>query len=145
FAEGLTASKWLKHAPRTPREITRVYLSAARGLAAAHAAGLVHRDFKPDNVIVSADGRVRVMDFGLARAAGTGLDPRVEPSSDPNQTAYTGLTPSGGKLLGETLTHDGTLVGTPAYMAPEQAREGRSDALSDQFSFCVSVWEALYG
>ncbi|MBS1118405.1 MAG: hypothetical protein H6Q90_633 [Deltaproteobacteria bacterium] len=101
--------------PRTPAEILAVFAQAGAGLAAAHAVGLVHRDVKPSNLIVGKDGRARVLDFGLARRHAIGDD------------------------------EDGPLVGTPAYMAPEQQRGGRADARADQFAFCVSLWEALAG
>jgi len=109
--DGLTVRDWLR-ARRTPGEIVEVFVQAARGLAAAHAVGIVHRDVKPSNIIVGDDGRARVLDFGLARAG-----------------------------LGE----DGAVVGTPAYMAPEQQRGERVDTRADQFALCVALWEALGG
>ena len=138
FVRGVTLRSWLAPAsggrPRGWREVLGIYLQAGRGLAAAHAAGVVHRDFKPDNVMIGDDGRVRVMDFGLARA----LDkPEGEPAGDLLQTHE--------NLLSPTLTADGTLLGTPAYMAPEQYGRGTVDALSDQFAYCVALFEALYG
>ena len=123
-----------------------MFIAAGRGLAAAHAAGLVHRDFKPDNVLLDKDGRPRVVDFGLARQAGGGDDElagetgddrrRTEPRRCAIRAASTPLA---------TLTKTGTGVGTPAYMAPEQFLGERGDARSDQFSFCVALYEALYG
>ncbi|MEX1362742.1 MAG: serine/threonine-protein kinase [Nannocystaceae bacterium] len=113
-------------------EVIDAYLQAARGLAAAHAAELVHRDFKPDNVLRAEDGRVRVVDFGLARAQGdrvpTGTD--VEPSEDDGD---------------ERITRTGAVLGTPAYMAPEQREGGPVDARSDQYAWCVALLEALHG
>src|SRR6202044_603720 len=109
-------------------------LEAGRGLAAAHAVGLVHRDFKPDNVLVTKSGRVKVGDFGLARL----LEPRAE-----ERTAG-----QGAPAHGHARTPEGTarsdLAGTPAFMAPEQKR-GHADARSDQFSFCVAFYQALTG
>lgn len=133
LVEGSTLTQWLAAQRRSWREVLKVFLGAGRGLAAAHAAGLVHRDFKPDNVLMSKDGRVRVTDFGLAR----GLD-SVEP------TAAAALPPGELKELG-VLTRTGALLGTPAYMAPEQLLGHAVDARTDQFSFCVALYEALYG
>ena len=110
--------------------VIEVYLQAAKGLAAAHAAGLVHRDFKPDNVLLGDDARVRVVDFGLARAA-TEADTALGPG-EPGRGA-------------DQITQAGTVMGTPAYMAPELRRSGRIDARSDQFAFCVALFEALNG
>ena len=112
------------------RAIARAYLAAGRGLAAAHAAGLVHRDFKPDNVLVARDGRVCVTDFGLAIARGD-ADDRDESGELP-------------QLRADDLTTHGVL-GTPPYMAPEQLRGQGATALADQFGFCVALWEGLAG
>ena len=137
LVEGKTLGQWLADAPRSWQEIVAVYVQAGRGLAAAHAAGLVHRDFKPDNVIVGDDGRARVLDFGLARAS------RDMPTMPPAEISGTDL-----KLntsLAAKLTQAGSLIGTPAYMPPEQYLRAAIDARSDQFSFCVTMFEALYG
>lgn len=129
LVEGTDLRAWLGERQRPMGEILAAFVSAGRGLVAAHAAGLVHRDFKPQNVLVGADGRVRVTDFGLARGE---LD-------------VTRLTaPAPDDLLAVELTHGRALVGTPAYMAPEQLTGGAADAASDQFSFCVALYEALY-
>jgi predicted Ser/Thr protein kinase len=135
FVAGPTLGEWCRQAPRTTEEILEAYRGAGRGLAAAHAAGLVHRDFKPDNVIVGPDGRARVLDFGLARAAGASAAPEALPRE---------RTPSipPGDLR---ITQAGALLGTPAYMAPEQHLGGAVDARSDQFTFCVALHEAVYG
>jgi hypothetical protein len=107
-----------------------LYLQAAQGLLAAHRCGLVHRDFKPDNVLVGKDDRVRVADFGLARVlAGLGDAPAG----------------AGAPAEGQRLTLAGTVLGTPGFMSPEQVRGDESDERTDQFSFCVSLYEALYG
>jgi eukaryotic-like serine/threonine-protein kinase len=121
---------WLAAAPRSVDDIRDVFVQAARGLAAAHAAGLVHRDFKPSNVLVGDDGRVRIVDFGLARAEGT--PPGDSASASPS-------------VLASPLTQTGTVMGTPLYMAPEQHDGQPADARSDQFSFCVTLAKALYG
>ena len=131
FVAGLDLRAWLAAAPRSQHEVLRIFVAAGRGLAAAHAQGLVHRDFKPENVLVGADGRVCVADFGLVRA-GVDLD---EP---PQRRA-----PGGALTLDMTTT--GTTLGTPAYMSPEQHLGVTTDARSDQFSFCVALWEALCG
>ena len=115
---------------RTVPEIVTAYVSAGRGLAAAHAAGIVHRDFKPDNVLVGRDGRVRVTDFGLAASRPT----------DGRERA-----PSTSMMSDVNLTTSGSVLGTPAYMAPEQFTGNNVDARTDQFNFCVALYEALYG
>ncbi len=133
LVEGSTLTQWLAAAKRSWHEVLKVFVSAGRGLAAAHTAGLIHRDFKPDNVLMGKDGRVRVTDFGLARDVGA-----TEATVLPAQ----GLIAIKGE---EQLTRTGALLGTPAYMAPEQFLGGAVDARTDQFSFCVSLYEALYG
>lgn len=133
LVEGTSLEDWLEQ-PRPWREVLRVFRDAGQGLAAAHAAGLVHRDFKPANVLVGRDGRARVTDFGLAR-----------PSNRASVSGAAAPRESPRELDGAQLTRAGTLVGTPAYMAPEQLRGQGVDALSDQFSFCVALYEALHG
>jgi tetratricopeptide (TPR) repeat protein len=128
---GSTLTAWLAERPRSWREIVAAFRDAGRGLAAAHEAGLVHRDFKPDNVLVGRDGRVCVTDFGLARQAVGDEGPVVGGGSD--------------ALRDTRLTETGAILGTPAYMAPEQMRGVAADARSDQFSFCVALYEALHG
>jgi tetratricopeptide (TPR) repeat protein/predicted Ser/Thr protein kinase len=145
FVEGQTLRQWLAEESRSWREIVAVFLAAGRGLAAAHAAGLAHRDFKPDNVLLGRDGRVKVADFGLARPAGE-ADAGIP--RDGFSTSFGGNSSGGNSsvgILATPLTQWGTALGTPAYMAPEQLRGEAADARSDQFSFCVSLWEALYG
>ena len=136
FVEGQTLAAWLAERPRAAREILTVFAAAARGLGAAHAAGLVHRDFKPQNVMVGAGSKVRVMDFGLARPIAAEEAPR---DGAPMAAA-------GGPLDRDApLTLTGELLGTPLYMAPEQFQGLRTDARTDQFSFCVALYQALYG
>jgi eukaryotic-like serine/threonine-protein kinase len=139
-------------APRSWAEILDVMIAAGRGLAAAHAQGLIHRDFKPDNVMIGADARVYVMDFGLVRAAGELDDATLESSpSDPatrptrSSIALEDLALESSSALESQLTLAGSLLGTPAYMAPEQLRGDEAGARADQFAFCVAVWECLYG
>lgn len=136
--EGMTLAAWSEAQPRTPREVAAVYRSAALGLAHAHAAGLVHRDFKPRNVLIDHRGRVLVTDFGLARVL-------EAEASVPTLSRTDEFTPESVANVLATLTDDGALVGTPAYMAPEQLAGRPADARSDQFAFCVSLYESLYG
>jgi serine/threonine protein kinase len=124
---GTSLRAW-QQTQRTASEILVAYVAAGRGLAAAHRSGIVHRDFKPDNVLLGKDGRVRVTDFGLAASRATdGVEPDASLSGD------------------LSLTRSGTVMGTPAYMAPEQFEGGNVDARTDQFNFCVALYEALYG
>jgi tetratricopeptide (TPR) repeat protein/tRNA A-37 threonylcarbamoyl transferase component Bud32 len=140
FVEGKTLRAWLRAQPRTWREIRDVFLMAGRGLAAAHAAGLVHRDVKPSNILVGADGRVRVMDFGLAYAPTSG-----ESGAQPVNETISSLSPISTESLTADLTETGKIMGTPAYMSPQQHVGRPTDPRSDQYSFCVSMFEALHG
>ncbi|QSQ19504.1 tetratricopeptide repeat protein [Pyxidicoccus parkwayensis] len=118
FVDGGTLRDWLKDGPRSWRDTVQVFLQAGRGLAAAHAAGLVHRDFKPDNVLLGRDGRARVTDFGLA-------------------LLHTEMERAGAEGI--------PVVGTRGYQAPEVLAGRPADARADQFSFCVALYEALHG
>jgi tetratricopeptide (TPR) repeat protein/predicted Ser/Thr protein kinase len=135
FVDGQTLGAWRRAARRTWREILAVVIAAGEGLAAAHAKGLVHRDVKPDNIMVGADGRVRVMDFGLAHSGEGAVV--VRPELD-------GVS-RGHDALSTELTRTDAVIGTPAYMSPEQLLGGSTDARTDQFCLCLTAWEALYG
>lgn len=126
FVEGKTLKGWLESKPSW-QQIIDVFLAAGEGLAAAHEQGITHRDFKHDNVLVSTDGRVRVMDFGLAHGQ----------AAPKTKTSDSGLQRS--------ITQPGAMLGTPAYMSPEAMHGRQTDFRSDEFSFCVSLFEALYG
>ncbi|MEM9461471.1 MAG: protein kinase [Myxococcota bacterium] len=136
FVRGRTLAQW-QHEDEPPFAlILDKYLEAGRGLAAAHAEGIVHRDFKPHNAVVGTDCRVRVLDFGLA---GMYDEP---PQTLADATPLPRPAPGG---LATPLTQTGTVMGTPAYMSPEQAVGDPIDHRSDQFAFCVALWEAVYG
>ena len=134
-----TLGGWLE-GRRAQADIIAKFVAAGRGLAAAHAAGLVHRDFKPDNVLLGTDGRVRVADFGLARALATDEGPaattRANIARAQLDLAHSPMSP---------LTRTGAVMGTPMFMAPEQHLGERADERSDQFSFCVALYHALHG
>jgi tRNA A-37 threonylcarbamoyl transferase component Bud32 len=135
---GGTLRDWLAERPRAWREVLSVYMRAGRGLARAHASGLVHRDFKPDNVLVGRDGRVRVTDFGLARDAGAEAAPRSAVEAEARDLALE-------TTAHAPLTQTGALLGTPVYMPPEQLVGKTADARSDLYAFCVALYEGLYG
>mgnify|MGYP002619819733 CR=1 FL=1 len=129
LVRGETLRQWQATA-RPWREVVDAYVQAGRGLSAAHQCGVVHRDFKPANVLVGEDGAVRVTDFGLAR--GPGCQVEVTAASEPAAQEV-------------THTTTGALVGTMAYMAPEQLEGEGATALADQFALCVALWEGLSG
>ena len=171
---GLDLRRWREQNPEAGwRSILDLYLAAGRGLEAAHDVALVHRDFKPENVLVGDDGRVRVLDFGLARVGQrvegptledrraevdeSTLDEGLSPGSQvpvlavggvvgTQATLDLGLMPTAPPVSGKgvSLTETGTLMGTPLYMAPELYRGQPADARSDQFAYCASLYESLY-
>ncbi len=131
LVQGQTLRQWLDREPTRP-QIYEVFAQAARGLEAAHRAGLVHRDFKPDNVLIGDDGRVRVVDFGVVKPI------EDDEPSTASPEPWTSLDPV-------ELTATGQLLGTPAYMTPEQFLGRAVDARTDVFALCVTLYEALSG
>ncbi len=144
FVDGKTLSAWLKEQARPWQEVIAVMSRAGEGLAAAHDAGLIHRDFKPDNVLIARDGRVRVLDFGLARSAGDTSGENLGPEAA-GLASVSDSRRVHAELDHAQLTRTGAMVGTPAYMSPEQHLGHSADPRSDQFSFCVTLYQALYG
>ena len=131
YIDGMDLAEWTKQNECGWRDIVAVYLQAARGLAAAHRAGIIHRDFKPHNVLLGRDGVVRVADFGLARGA-SDMGP-AEPGGDREPAE------------GGNLTETGGVLGTPLYMAPEQHMGAKLGPAADQYAFCASLFETLHG
>jgi serine/threonine protein kinase len=138
--DGVSVRTWLMQGPRSRDEILHMLLEAGRGLSAAHRAGVVHRDFKLSNVMVSSEGRVQVVDFGLARTAETVV--KVGPDSGP-PSALGGDAAS--RSASGDLTRSGAIMGTAGYIAPEQFESGLSDERSDQFSYASAAFRALTG
>ncbi len=171
YVRGANLRQWLEQEERSWRQVVDVMIEVGRGLRAAHAIGLVHRDVKPDNILVGSDGRARIADFGLVRAVDDPLPDTDLSSSSRRNVGSVDATQhapepesksksesgnlgqssqgarSGSQLAWGTplLTQAGRAIGTPAYMAPEQHRGYEVDARTDQFGLCASLYEALYG
>ncbi|MEM9462100.1 MAG: serine/threonine-protein kinase [Myxococcota bacterium] len=162
LVQGRTLRHWIRQHPRPDwRQCVEVFIQAGRGLAAAHAQGLIHRDFKPSNTILDDEGRARVLDFGLARRTEVDMTDEDGPGREGDQTDHdrdhhhpaqqstgTGTMQAldnDRTAFVQALTETGAVMGTPAYMPPEQMKGHEADARSDQFSFCVSLYEAVYG
>ena len=127
--------RWLRAEPRPWREVIARFVAAGRGLSAAHHVGLLHRDFKPSNVLLGNADRVQVTDFGLARLAGSSM----------SSEGYSGSPEDIVASWAADVTQAGTVVGTPGYMSPEQHEGGELSAATDQFSLCIAIWEGLCG
>ena len=134
YVAGPTLRSWVRQKPRPWQELLLPFLGAGRGLAAAHRAGLLHRDFKPANVLVTPD-LAKVTDFGLAKRAKDLTGTGGLSSSNNNQRWD--------ETDEEDLTRAGEVMGTPRYMAPEQHHGRELTPAVDQFAFCVALWEAL--
>ncbi|MEM6990769.1 MAG: serine/threonine-protein kinase, partial [Myxococcota bacterium] len=141
YVPGQTLREWIEgDHPWT--EIVARFVAAGRGVEAAHRAGILHRDFKPANVLLGDDDRVRVMDFGLARSEQLLSD---DEASDPDPERASSLEHDDPAALARELTQAGLVLGTPLYMAPEQHTGGQLTAATDQYAFCVSLWQGLAG
>jgi tetratricopeptide (TPR) repeat protein len=140
LVEGLTLREWLRARQQAWQDIVRVFRDIGRGLAAAHEVGLVHRDVKPDNILIGNDGRARLTDFGVVKEVGDNSaevsDPSMDGSGPPERKS---------QPLGPELTRVGMLIGTIGYMAPEQLTGHAADPRTDQFSYCATFYRALYG
>ncbi len=144
LVEGTTLPQWLRDERPSWRQIIGVMIDAGKGIAAAHQAGLIHRDIKPDNIVIGKDGRPRVLDFGLARAASFDESSQDPVDDEAAQELEDEHALESGHSLRTPMTLAGAVLGTPGYMAPEQYRAGELDEKTDQYSFCVTLYEALF-
>jgi serine/threonine protein kinase/formylglycine-generating enzyme required for sulfatase activity len=149
YLAGGTLREWLATRQHDWRDVVEIFVGVGRGLAAAHAEGLIHRDFKPDNVLLDKNGAGKVVDFGLVRLTGSlgdtpsgPLDAAAARAALQVPETPVAAAPRSGSAA---LTRTGAIMGTPAFMAPEQFLGKAVDARTDQFAFCVSLYEALYG
>jgi len=145
YLGGGTLRDWARAQKRSWREVVKMFIEVGHGLAAAHAEGLIHRDFKPDNTLLDKHGKPKVVDFGLVRLTGTALDGPGARSGDVDAAAEALAAISRAATSPAALTRTGAITGTPAYMAPEQFLGSPIDARTDQFAFGVALYEALYG
>ncbi len=141
LVEGPTLRTWLAERPRAAMDVIRVHLQAAYGLAAAHEAGIIHRDFKPDNVLIGKDGRPRVMDFGIAALSDASAASESPPGTLVGDLAA--LPSAAAQRPAVSLLKSG-IIGTPDYMAPELLAGERATAESDQWAFCMALYRAVY-
>lgn len=150
FVDGVTLREWAKG--KTWREVVLAFIDAGRALEAVHRVGIVHRDFKPSNVLVDREGRVRVLDFGIARTNEDDALPlpsaKVKDTGDPEDTQPMDVpreVRSARPVLDIAATRRGTATGTPPYMPPEQWKGVALDARADQYAFAASLFFVLYG
>ncbi len=152
LVEGETLKNWLRQTARPWNEVLMAFMHAGRGLSAAHDKGLVHRDFKPENVLIGTEGRPRVLDFGLARPSpiasedddGELLLPNAGDTAVDLEIVDQSVTYQRSVTLDGEVTTTGLITGTPAYMSPEQHLGMAATPRSDQFAYAVAMWEALY-
>jgi eukaryotic-like serine/threonine-protein kinase len=130
FINGKTLNPYLHEQSATLQNILDIATQIASALSAAHEAGIIHRDIKPDNIMVRNDGIVKILDFGIAKLTDTGISTNVDTEA---------------KTRAKTMTVAGTIIGTPKYMSPEQARGQKVDLRTDIFSFGVVLYEMLTG
>ncbi len=141
LVEGKTLQDWVQEQKPSIERIVAVMVAAGRGIVAAHKVGMIHRDIKPENILVGDDGRARVLDFGLARAV-AGEDLETPAEGQPSLASEGSVS---GDWSHKPITMAGAIMGTPGYMAPEQYLGAEVDQSSDQYSFCVTLYQMLYG